>query len=113
MDTVSLVAHGLSGIATFQETVAIRVLLFNLICSAILVGLLFVLIGVRVYIEAAITGWVWVMAGFVVLLCSQLVATLFSLVFSLTAGRTSMAFMPIRDYAIFVDRLEDLGRRSN
>ena len=110
MDLTALVAHGIAGIATFHERVATRILLTNVIGLFLLCALLVVIAGVRVATSRAIPGWATYTTGFVLVLAIQLVAMSFSLVFTLISNRSNMPFVPSRDYALFVDRVEPLAR---
>jgi hypothetical protein len=108
MNLPSLVAHGIAGIATFQTIVATRILIVTAICLALTCLLVVVIAGIRLLTPWAIAGWATYSIGLAVILAVQLAALAFSLVFTLIANRTSMPFVPRRDYAMFVDRIECL-----
>jgi hypothetical protein len=112
MNLPALVAHGIAGIATFQEAVATRILLSTVIGLGILVAAFLLVAGIRMGTNAAIPGWATTAKGFVLILGIQLVAIAFNLVFTLISNRTSTAFVPARDYALFVDRIETLAVRE-
>lgn len=103
MNLVSLVSHGLSGIATFQETVTTRILIFNALGLVLLLSTAATVIGIRTFTNLAIPGWATYVIGFIVLSSMQLLALSFSLVFSAVASRNKMLFLPFRDYIGFVD----------
>ncbi|MEJ2010264.1 MAG: glycosyltransferase [Acidobacteriota bacterium] len=88
MDIASLVAHGLAGIATFQETVATRILIANAICLMLLLMLLVAVIGVRFWTNLAIPGWATYTVGLIVILLAQILAVIFSLVFFVISNRS-------------------------
>lgn len=108
MNLVSLVSHGLSGIASFQETVGTRILLANTAGAALVIAGLIVVAAVRLFTRLAIPGWATYTAGFLVILLVQLTGISFSLVFTLVTNRVNATFLPARDYPFFVDRAASL-----
>ena len=108
MNLVSLVAHGISGIATFNETVATRILMSNVVGLIVLLIALTTIFGIRLWTPLAIPGWATYTTGLAMILLVQLLGITFSLVFSLISNRTTMSFIPVRDYAVFVEKLENL-----
>ena len=109
MDLVSLVIHGIAGISSAHETVATRILISNVICLGLLFVTLVAIFGIRLLTDRAIPGWATYATGLVLILLVQLLAVSFSLVFSLISNRTSMTFLPVRDYALFVNKLDNLA----
>ena len=109
MDVAALVAHGIAGIATFHEVVATRILITNVIGLVLLTALLGVIVAIRLVTSQAIPGWATYTTGFVLVLAIQLVGMSFSLVFTLISNRTNMVFVPARDYALFIDKVECLA----
>lgn len=106
MNLIGLVVHGLSGIATFHEVVATRILLVSLMgLSVLLLGLLGV-VATRVLTNTAIPGWATFSAGLLLVLATQIVAISFSLVFIFVSSRMTSNFLPLRDCALFVERTE-------
>ncbi|MFP5235403.1 MAG: glycosyltransferase [Acidobacteriota bacterium] len=108
MNITSLVTHGLSGIASFQETVATRILIANTVCLFLLLLALGLVVGVRLFTSMAVPGWATYTVGIIAILFTQVLAVSFSLVFSLISNRSSTAFIPSRDCAFFIDRLHPL-----
>jgi hypothetical protein len=106
MDLVALVHHGLSGIATFQDVVATRILLATALGMALVAMALAAVIGIRIGTDLSIPGWATSAAGLLAVLFAQLFAIAFSMVFVLIAGRTASPFIPVRDCPIFVDHIE-------
>jgi hypothetical protein len=112
MDLASLVAHGIGGIATFQEMVATRILIFSAIGLFLLSAALLAIAGIRLLTNRAIPGWATYATGLVLVLAIQLAALSFSLVFTLISNRTNMPVVPSRDYSLFVDKVAPLSRRA-
>jgi hypothetical protein len=109
MNLTALVMHGVSGIATFAETVATRILITNVIGLVFLGIVVAFVIWLRFCTNLAIPGWAAYSVGLILVLALQLLGVSFSLVFSLISNRTRMQVTPIRDYAIFVDHLQNLA----
>lgn len=108
MNLASLVAHGIAGIATFQETVATRILIANSLGACLLTLLLGAVIAIRLWTKKAIPGWATYTAGLILLLALQLAGMSFTLVFLLISNRNKMTFVPIRDYSVFVKNVVPL-----
>ena len=100
MSLVSLVTHGLAGIATFQETVATRILIFNAFGLVLLLVALAFTLGIRVFTDLAIPGWATNAVGFTVVSSLLFLVLSFNLVFSVLANRSRMHFLPARVLAV-------------
>jgi hypothetical protein len=111
MNLVALVAHGLAGIATFYDAVATRILIFNVVGMAVLLLVLLGGLALKLSGNPFVPGWAEYTAGLMLVLVTQLAAVSFSLVFSLIVTRGNMPFIPIRDYRIFADGVENLWSR--
>jgi polyisoprenyl-phosphate glycosyltransferase len=112
MSVAPLVAHGLAGIATFHEIAATRILIANAICFTLLLLSLIIVVGLRLFAAIAIPGWAAFTIGLILILLTQVMAVSFSLVFTLISNRSNNPFIPKRDSAAFVDRLDDLAIRQ-
>ena len=108
MNLVSLVSHGLSGIASFHDAVATRILLANVAVVVLMLAGLLAVAATRMFHGVAIPPLLVFGAGLGVILLVQLVALSFVLVFILVTNRVHSPFLPARDYPIFVDRVESL-----
>jgi glycosyltransferase involved in cell wall biosynthesis len=109
MNFISLVTHGLAGIATFYEAVATRILIFNVIGLIVLLTVLAAVFTIKFWSDLAIPGWATYTTGFIVIVFTQLAALSFNLVFSLISSRSRMPFLPVRDYHIYVATIENLA----
>jgi len=107
MNFISLVAHGISGIATFSETVATRIMISNFVGAIALTVILACYVGRILCVTGTIPGWAAYISALLLVLFIQVLWIAFSLVFLLMSNRTSMEFVPIRDYEVFVDRLDE------
>ncbi len=108
----SLIVHGIAAIATFQETVACRILIFNGIGLGLLLMLLAVIVGIKVFSGLAIPGWTTSAVGLTAVLFTQLLAISFSLVFSLISSRSTATFLPKRDYHFYIGSFGPLETRN-
>jgi polyisoprenyl-phosphate glycosyltransferase len=112
MNLVELVVHGLSGISTFYDVVATRILIASLASVVVLVAAIAVVVGIRLSTNLAVPGWATFTAGLLFVLMLQVVSISFSLVFSLITTRLNMTFVPRRDYRIFVEGTRTLWGRK-
>lgn len=106
MDLVALVVHGLSGISTFYDVVATRILMASIACMIVLALSLAAIVGIRLGTHLAIPGWATFTGGLALLLMLQFVSMAFSLVFLMINTRQSATFVPIRDYRVFVGAVQ-------
>jgi len=108
MNLASLVAHGISGIATFSETVATRILISSIAGLLLLIGAFGPYLVLSLWVTHTVPSRATYTSNVILVLFSQILWIAFSLVFSLISNRTTMQFVPIRDYEVFVSRLEHL-----
>jgi len=106
---IPLIMHGISGIATFHDVVATRLLVASIGLVALLTLGLGIVVTVRFATALAIPGWATYTAGLLLVLAIQVASVAFSLVLSLISGRTTATFIPCRDYAGFVAGTLPLG----
>lgn len=109
MNFTSLLAHGLSAISVFSDVVGMRLLVFAGVLGLLASFGIVVAAGLRFFTTLAIPGWATTVAGtlLVVILQAFLMSVVF--VFLILQGRNQHGFLPIRDYAYFIDRVEALG----
>jgi hypothetical protein len=105
---IPLVIHGISGIATFPDLVATRVLVASMALVGIIGAALVAVVGIRFGTTLAIPGWATSITGVLLVLGIQVLAIAFSLVFSLISARTAAVFVPCRDYRVFFGSVDPL-----
>jgi glycosyltransferase involved in cell wall biosynthesis len=105
MNFVGLVAHGLSAISVFSETVAVRLLLANGIFFAVVLGAIVVLAGVLA-LGVGVPGWVYPAVGVLGVVLGQCLMLAALCVMMLLGGRSVTGFLPERDYHYFIDGCE-------
>jgi glycosyltransferase involved in cell wall biosynthesis len=106
MNFVDLVAHGLSAISVYSETVGVRLLVLAcLMVALVLIGAMLT-VAVRLATPWAIPGWATYTLGIllVLLILGIMLAFLFS--FVILAGRQGSSFLPCRDYAYFIKDIQ-------
>ena len=103
MSFASLVIHGLSAMAVFGHTVAVRLLMATMGLAAFAVFGVVLVVTLRFGSDLAVPGWATTAAGLLAVLLIQalLAATVFSL--SLVAGRSMQTVIPVRDCPIFIE----------
>ena len=111
MNFVNLVIHGLSAISVYGDIVGVRLLVA---ASGLIVATTFALactVAVRLWTEMAIPGWATSTVGVLVVILLQ--AIMFCIVFSfmILGDRNRATFLPIRDYAYYIDRLREVYSR--
>jgi polyisoprenyl-phosphate glycosyltransferase len=102
MNFVGLVIHGLSALFASYEIVSTRLLVGITFIGLALFTLLLVVVGVRLFTHLAIPGWATFTGGLLFILMTQSIAALLTITFSVMMSRSSLGFLPIRDYEHFV-----------
>ncbi len=108
MNFLALLAHGLSAISVFSDVVGLRLLVATGILGVLTLVAVMAVVAIRLATELAVPGWATTATGLLLLLFSQ--AGLLSLVFVfiILQSRNTSSFIPLRDHAYFIDRLERL-----
>jgi hypothetical protein len=106
MNFVSLVVHGLSAISVFGEVVGTRTLVTAGGLSVLLVGVLFVVVGIRLFTDLGIPGWATYTGGLLLVLFVLILATTSSFLFFVLNNRNMASFVPLRDYSLYVQEVK-------
>jgi hypothetical protein len=108
MNFVALVSHGLSAVSVFGDIVGVRLLIGSLGAS-LLAGLGIILVAVvRLFTNRAIPGWATYTSGALGIIMIQLITIATSFTFFVLSTRTNLGFVPLRDYAVFVEEVADI-----
>jgi len=102
MNFVGLVLHGLSAISVFTETVVVRLLVALGVIAVLMFALLVAVVIIRLRTSLAIPGWATMSFGILLVLLSQAIGIGLVLVMGILAARQGNAFIPMRDYQLFV-----------
>jgi hypothetical protein len=108
MNIVSLVIHGLSAISVYSEIVATRTIVAAGVLCAILAGILITVVGVRLFTDLAIPGWATYSSGLLLILLVLVLATSSCFLLFVLGNRNAASFLPIRDYAFFIDKIKNV-----
>jgi polyisoprenyl-phosphate glycosyltransferase len=108
MNFAAFVSHGLSAISVFGDIVGVRVLIGSLV-GCLLTGIGMVLVvAIRLFTNLAIPGWATYATGTLAIIMIQLIAIATSFTFYVLSNRSSLGFVPLRDYTWFVEEAMDI-----
>jgi hypothetical protein len=108
MNFVSLVTHGMSAISVFGDIVGARLLIATIIGSCVtILGIVAVLV-IRIFTHLAIPGWATYSTGALVIILIQLITIATSFTFTFLSNRINLSFVPLRDYELFIEGLEEI-----
>ena len=100
MNFVALVAHGLSAVSVFRETVATRVLLAA--CAAVVAGSALVVALLAAVASDMTPGpWIWVI-GLLSVGVLQIVLVALAFTLATLANREQFNILPVRDASLFI-----------
>ena len=108
MSFVSLLAHGLSAISVFADVVGLRLLVATFTLALCALAGVVAVVGIRLFSDLAIPGWATTATGALIVILLQAFLMAFIFVFITLQGRNASGFLPIRDYAHFVHRVDRL-----
>jgi glycosyltransferase involved in cell wall biosynthesis len=98
----SLIIHGLSAIACYNETVGVRVLLLMGIPLVLNIATIFLIIGIKFFTNLAIPGWTSQVVILAIILLLQMVTLMVNFVLQASGNRAVQPFLPARDYKWFI-----------
>jgi len=108
MNFIALVSHGLSAISVFGDIVGVRLLIGSLACS-LLAGLgIVVFAAIRLFTDSVLPSWGAYATGTLAIIMIELIAIAASFTFFVLSNRTNLGFVPLRDYALFVEETVDI-----
>jgi glycosyltransferase involved in cell wall biosynthesis len=106
MNLLSLIIHGLSALAVFSELMALRLLVMTFLLAIAALAGVGVVVGIRLLTNLEIPGLATMSTGILMVMFFQAFSVAMVFVFLTLQGRSAMGFLPIRDYAFFVDRVD-------
>jgi hypothetical protein len=107
MNFSSLVLFGLSAVATHQEFVAVRILIFCILIIFLIIAGIIVVISKKYIIHSAIPGWTSTMlSAFIIVLIQTLVISLFSF-FLMLNNKGQKGVIPIKSYKDYILQIEN------
>jgi len=108
MNFVSLLVHGLGAISVFSDIVGARLLALTAGAILLTVVLAGIVAGIRLFTDLAVPGWATYVTGMLVIVLAQALIVSLALVFIIVSGRAAPSFLPLRDAAYFIDRVEQV-----
>jgi polyisoprenyl-phosphate glycosyltransferase len=108
MNFSSLATHGISAISVFGDVVGVRLLIMSALGALTAVMGIVVVILIRFFTDWAIPGWATYAVGTLVIIVVQFITIAVSFTFTLLSNRTSLGFVPYRDYDLFVAGSRDV-----
>lgn len=108
MNFVSLVIHGLSALFASYEVVSTRLLVGTAVLSLVAFLLFVCVVSIRLFTHLAIPGWATIVGGLLLLMAVELLAAALGIIFSVMMNRSSLGFLPLRDYLWFVSDCREI-----
>ena len=105
MSFIGLVVHGMSALAVYGDVVGVRLLASAAVLVVVSLTGIGALAVVKLATSMVIAQWALTMAGMLLLLCVQAVMFIFVLSVTILDGRNRFGFVPLRDYAIYIDEV--------
>lgn len=115
MNLHALILHGLSSFSVFAETVSVRLMLASALLMVILMLLIFLVIGIRLFTDFAIPGWASTIASILAVLFVQIFLLMAVVVLFTLHTRFMTGVIPSRDYGYFIldcETISDHTRRK-
>ena len=111
MNFVSLVTHGLSAMSVFADRIAVRLLAGSAVLALFAISLSGAVLVLRIRSATAVPNWMPNTVGLLDVLFIECIVL--SLVFAVAVqvARSSVSFLPERDYHLFVDTRTTLYSR--
>ncbi|WP_247237147.1 glycosyltransferase [Telluribacter sp. SYSU D00476] len=108
MNFVSLVLHGLSAISVLIDTTAVRILIFTLWMSGLVIAFIFIIIFLKI-IGNATPGWASTLGTTLLIVMLQSFLISLFLVFMVLQYRTQQHFIPAVHYRDFIEKVETVA----
>jgi hypothetical protein len=112
MNFVSLAAHGLSAMSVFGDIIGVRLLIGSIAGSLLAVIGIVIVLAIRFFTDKAIPGWATYVSGTLAVIVIQFIAIAISFTFTLLSSRTNLAFVPLRDSALFVAHIQKINGQA-
>jgi len=108
MNFSSLVIHGLSAISVYSELVGTRVLFASFGINIFLFLMLIIILSFHFFSYLTLSGWTTYIVGILFIIFLQILSTTISFLFFVLNNRNSASFLPLRDYAFFIQEIEHI-----
>ena len=105
MNFTSLVIHGFSAISAYAETIFVRLLMTSLVLTALTAVALVGTATLRLLMpQFATPGWATTVSFGMIIVLLQVLFVMLTSMLTLFNGRVQQLVVPIRDFAIYVER---------
>lgn len=101
----SLVIHGLSALACYNETIGVRLLMFMGIPLVLALLSILTITCVKLFSTLAIPGWASITSILIAVLLLQMATLISNFVLQTIATRSAQPFLPARDYGWFIQNI--------
>ena len=109
MNLPALVIHGLRAFSVYVDVMVVRLLIASAVVLVLAVlGVVAVLV-IRFATDLAVPGWATYATGLLVVLILQIATISILLTFLLLIAPAASAFLPVRDYAYYVNGVERIA----
>ncbi len=109
---VKLVIHGLSALSCYNEMIGVRLLLISFVLLALsLVGIV-VTLCLHWFNQLPLPGWSSLFAAILLVFFFQVITLASNYTMQIMSARSVQPFLPIRDYAWYIDCVQTCSRRS-
>jgi hypothetical protein len=111
MNFVSLTVHGVSAMSAFGDVVGVRLLIASMAGSIMAALGILVVAAIRLFTDKAIPGWASFSIGTLAIVLMQFITIVTSFTFTVLSNRVNFAFVPLRDYGVFVADAREIYRK--
>ncbi|OGW12021.1 MAG: hypothetical protein A2W77_00790 [Nitrospinae bacterium RIFCSPLOWO2_12_39_16] len=111
LNFTALVLHGLSAMSCYNEIIAARLLFSTLMSISFFLAGIVAIVAIKLFSTMAIAGWATYTIGILTIISLQILLISLTFMFTLLGNRKNQPFIPLRDYAYFIDRLKDENDR--
>jgi polyisoprenyl-phosphate glycosyltransferase len=92
----------------FGDIVGVRLLIGSL-AGCVVAGLGIVVVAmIRLFTHRAIPGWATYATGALAIIAIQMITLAAGFTFFMLSRRTNLGFVPLRDYALFIEEAKDI-----
>ena len=103
---VKLVIHGLSALSCYNEIIGVRLLLISGVLLALTTSGIIVTLVLRLATHLPMAGWTSLFGGILFIFLFQVITLASNFTMQIISLRSAQPFLPARDYAWYIDRVE-------
>jgi glycosyltransferase involved in cell wall biosynthesis len=107
---VKQVIHGLSALSCYNEIIGTRVLLMSFVLLALSLAAIMLILGLNLLTDISLPDWSLLLAGILLIFFFQVITLASNFTMQIISARSVQPFLPARDYAWYIDRVELCSR---